>query len=132
MLKRTYSIYNKIDGIDERSKYLKKRRRVIFKSEPLIKEYYKVNTKLNKLLCRYIKMYIDIDYNRTKILQEYFYNEKKQIFEYVCYIMTIRNSEDRINLLNMLNINPDDKENQLYVDNALEEIKIAYVFDNSI
>ena len=132
MLRRTYSIYNKIDGIDERSKYLKKRKRVSFKSDPIIKEYYKVNTKLNKLLCRYIKMYIDIDYNRIKIIQDELYNDKKQILEYVYYIMTIRNSEDRINLLNMLQVHPDDKEIQLYVDNALEEIKIAYVFDNSI
>ena len=132
MLRRTYSIYNTKDGIDERSKYLKKRKKVVFRDKPIIKEYYKVNTKFNKLLSRYIKMYIDIDYNRTKILHEYLYNDKKQIFEYVCYLMTIRNSEDRINLLNMLQIHPNDKEIQLYVDNALEEIKIAYVFDNSI
>lgn len=132
MLKRTYSIYNKMDGIDERSKYLKKRKRVVFRDEPVIKEYYKVNTELNKLLSRYIKMYIDIDYNRIKIFNEYLYNEKKQIFEYVCYIMCIKDSEDRINLLNMLHIYPDDKELQLYVDNALEEIKILFVVDNSI
>tara|TARA_Y100001958_G_scaffold138683_1_gene112046 strand:- start:290 stop:688 length:399 start_codon:yes stop_codon:yes gene_type:complete len=132
MLKRTYSIYNKIGDIDERSKYLKKRKRVIFRDKPIIKEYYKVNNDLNKLLCEYINMYIDIDYNRLKLLNNYFYNYKKQIFEYVCYITTIKNSEDRINLLNMLQIHPDDKELQLYVDNALEEIKIAYVFDNSI
>ncbi len=132
MLKRTYSIYNKKDGIDDRSEYLKRRKNVVFREKPIIKEYYKVNTKFNKLLFRYIKMYNDIDYNRNKILHEYLYNDKNQIFEYVCYIMTIRNSEDRINLLNMLNINPDDNELQLQVDNALEEIKIAYVFDNSI
>lgn len=131
MLKRTYSIYNTIGDIDERSKYLK-RKKVVFRDKPIIKEYYKVNNELNKLLCEYINMYIDIDYNRLKLLNNNFYNEKKQIFEYVCYIMTIRNSEDRINLLNMLHIHPDDKELQLYVDNALEEIKIAYVFDNSI
>ena len=131
MLKRTHSIYNQIGGMDERSKYLK-RRRVIFRDKPIIKEYYKVNNDLNKLLCEYINMYIDIDYNRLKLLNNYFYNYKKQIFEYVCYITTIKNSEDRINLLNMLQIHPDDKELQLYVDNALEEIKIAYVFDNSI
>tara|TARA_B100000900_G_C20454270_1_gene664483 strand:- start:46 stop:444 length:399 start_codon:yes stop_codon:yes gene_type:complete len=132
MLKRTYSIYNKFGDIDERSKYLKKRKRVVFRDKPIIKEYYKVNNDLNKLLCEYINMYIDIDYNRLKLLYNYHYNDKKQIFEYVCYITTIKNSEDRINLLNMLQIHPDDKELQLYVDNALEEIKIAYVFDNSI
>ena len=132
MLKRTHSIYNTNGGIDERTKYLKKRKRVIFREKPIVKEYYKVNTKFNKLFCKYIILYLNIDYNRNKLLCEYLYDERKQLFDYACYIMSIKNSEDRINLLNMLSIHPDDKESQLYVNNALEEIKISIILNNSI
>ena len=131
MLKRTHSIYNTNGGIDERTKYLKKRK-IVFKDNPIVKEYYKVNTKFNKLFCKYIILYLNIDYNRNKLLCEYLYDERKHIFDYACYIMSIKNSEDRINLLNMLSIHPDDKESQLYVNNALEEIKISIILNNSI
>ena len=120
-----------MDGIDERSKYLKKRKRVVFRDKPIIKEYCKVNTKLNKIICRYIHLFINIDYSRFRVFSEYNTNNR-DVFEYICYIMTIRDSEDMINLLNMLNINPDDKGSLLLLDEALEEIKKVIVFDNSI
>ena len=131
MLKRTYSIYNTIDGIDERSIYLKKRKRVYFRDKPIVKEYYKVNTELNRIICRYIHLFRVIDYGRFRVFNEYNTN-KEDLFKYICYIMTIRDSEDMINLLNMLNINPDDNGSLLFVDEALEEIKKVIVFDNSI
>ena len=128
MLRRTYSIYNTKEGIDERSKYLKKR--VIFKKEPIIKEYYKVNRELNKTLSEYISMYMNLDYRRFKILKEYNRNLLNIIFEYICYLMIDSKCEDKIDILNILNIYPYDKESQLYVDNALDEIKIACIMMN--
>jgi len=128
MLRRTYSIYNTKEGIDERSKYLKKR--VIFKKEPIIKEYYKVNRELNKTLSEYISMYMNLDYSRFKILKEYNRNILNIIFEYICYLMIDNKCEDKIDILNIFNIYPDDKESQLYVDNALDEIKIACIMMN--
>ena len=131
MLKRTHSIYNQIGGMDERSKYLK-RRRVVFRDKPIIKEYYKVNNEFNEMFSKYINLYRVIDYTRFGLLNKYYYNDKNEMLKYICYIMNNHNCEDRINLLKILTINPLDKESLKLFDDALEEIKIAFIFDNSI